>query len=116
MPPPVTAPWGTWEVLADGPGYKVKRITVNSGHRLSYQKHCRRSEHWIFVRGTATVTIDGRETELKSGGHIEIACESAHRIANRGGEKVVLIEVQQGSYCEEDDIVRYEDDYGRIPA
>jgi len=114
MPPPVTTPWGTWEVLTDGPGYKVKRITVNTGHRLSYQKHCRRAEHWLIVQGSAVITVDGREIALKPGEHIEIACGSAHRIANRGSEPVVFIEVQRGSYCEEDDIIRIEDDYGRI--
>jgi mannose-6-phosphate isomerase-like protein (cupin superfamily) len=114
MSPPVTTPWGTWEVLTEAPGYKVKRITVNRGHRLSYQMHYRRSEHWLIVHGTATIILDGREVELKPGGHIEIACKSAHRIANRGNEPLVLIEVQQGNYCEEDDIVRFEDDYGRI--
>jgi mannose-6-phosphate isomerase-like protein (cupin superfamily) len=113
MPLPVTAPWGTWEVLTDGPGYKVKRITVNAGHRLSYQKHCRRSEHWVLVQGSAVITLDGREMELNAGEHIEIACGRAHRIAGRGREPVVFIEVQLGNACEEDDIVRIEDDYGR---
>jgi len=110
---PVTTPWGTWEVLTDGPGYKIKRITVNAGHRLSYQKHCRRSEHWVLVQGLALITLDGRELELSAGAHIEIACGRAHRIAGRGREPVVFIEVQLGTACEEDDIVRIEDDYGR---
>jgi len=106
-------PWGTWEVLADAPGYKVKRITVNAGHRLSYQKHLRRAEHWFIVRGIATVTLDGREIELMPGNHIDIGPEIPHRITNRGDETVVIIEVQQGTYCGEDDIIRLEDDYGR---
>ena len=107
-------PWGTWEVLADAPGYKVKRITVNAGHRLSYQKHLRRAEHWFIVRGIATVTLDGREIELMPGNHIDIGSAIPHRITNRGDETVVIIEVQQGTYCGEDDIIRFEDDYGRI--
>lgn len=113
MPDRTVAPWGMWEVLADAPGYKVKRITVNAGHRLSYQKHFKRTEHWFVVRGIATVTLDGRERELRPGTHIDIGAESAHRITNRGDEPVILIEVQQGDYCGEDDIIRFEDDYGR---
>jgi len=113
MPSLTTTPWGTWEVLAHAPGYRVKRITVNRGHRLSYQKHLRRSEHWLIVRGAASITLDGREIDLAPGRHIDIACGLPHRIANRGDEPVVLIEVQQGDYCGEDDIVRLEDDYDR---
>ena len=113
MPQSVTTPWGGWEVLADAHGYKVKRITVNQGHRLSYQKHSRRAEHWFIVRGTATITLDGREMELKPGEHMDIPCGSAHRVASRGSEALVFIEVQTGSGCEEDDIIRLEDDYGR---
>jgi mannose-6-phosphate isomerase len=102
-----------WEILTDRPGYKVKRITVNAGQRLSYQKHFRRSEHWVLVQGSAVITLDGRERELQAGEHIAIDCGSAHRIAARGTEPVVFIEVQLGSHCDEDDIIRMEDDYGR---
>ncbi len=114
MPLPVTTPWGRWEILTEGPGYKVKRITVNPGHRLSYQKHCRRSELWVMVQGSAVITLDGRELELKTGEHIEIARGLAHRIAGQGREPAVFIEVQLGSDCHEDDIIRLADDYGRI--
>ena len=106
-------PWGKWEVLLDEPTYKVKRITVNPGHRLSYQKHFKRKEHWMIVQGESTVTLDDREIPLKSGEHIDIDLEVAHRIANYGSEPVVFIEIQQGSYFGEDDIIRLEDDYGR---
>jgi mannose-6-phosphate isomerase-like protein (cupin superfamily) len=112
--PPVITPWGTWEVLADGPGYKVKRITVNPGHRLSYQKHSDRLEHWLIVQGSAFITLDGRDIERKPGEHIAIASGCAHRISSRDREPVIFIEVQQGSACDEDDIIRIEDDYGRI--
>ena len=108
-----TPPWGRWEVLLDEPSYKVKRITVNSGHRLSYQKHFKRKEHWFLVRGAAIVTLNGQQVSLKAGEHIDIDYEVAHRIANQGTEPVVFIEVQQGSYFGEDDIIRLEDDYGR---
>lgn len=106
-------PWGKWEVLASEPSYKVKRITVDPGHRLSYQKHVKRQEHWMIVQGEAAVTLDGREIILRSGEHIDIGREVAHRIANRGSQPMVFIEIQQGSYFGEDDIIRMEDDYGR---
>ena len=97
----------------DEPGYKVKRITVLPGQRLSYQKHFKRQEHWIIVEGQALVTLDGRDIALKTGEYIDIPMESAHRIANPGSVPLVFIEVQRGSYFGEDDIVRLQDDYGR---
>ena len=108
-----TPPWGKWEVLLDEDTYKVKKITVNHGHRLSYQKHIKRKEHWFLVRGQATVTLDGLQVPLKAGEHIDIGYEVAHRIANQGTEPMIFIEIQQGSYFGEDDIIRLEDDYGR---
>ena len=108
-----TPPWGKWEVLLDETNYKVKRITVMPGHRLSYQKHLKRKEHWFLVQGQAIVTLDGLQVPLKTGEHIDIDYEIAHRIANQGTEPIVFIEVQQGSYFGEDDIIRLEDDYGR---
>jgi len=106
-------PWGRWEVLLDESGYKVKRITVSPGKRLSYQKHTRRWEHWTVVKGSALVTLDGEEEPLAVGQNIDIPRESAHRIANSGKTDLVFIEVQFGEYFEEDDIVRLEDDFGR---
>ena len=106
-------PWGKWEVLLDEPNYKVKRITVLPGKRLSYQKHFRRKEHWMVVEGKAVVTLDGEDIFLNKGETIDIPQEAAHRIANRENEQMTFIEIQQGEYFGEDDIVRLEDDYGR---
>lgn len=106
-------PWGNYTVLDDTDTFKVKRIEVLPDKRLSYQKHFKRAEHWFIVSGTATVTLDGKVYEVKTGEAIDIPVETAHRVANRGNEKLVFIEVQQGTYFGEDDIVRLEDDYGR---
>jgi mannose-6-phosphate isomerase-like protein (cupin superfamily) len=109
-------PWGRWEVLLDEPAYKVKRITVLPGKRLSYQKHYKREEHWTVVRGQALVTLDGRDISLNAGATLDIPCGAAHRIANAGSDELVFIEVQCGTYFGEDDIVRLQDDYGRASA
>lgn len=106
-------PWGAWFVLAEGPGYKVKRIEVRPGQRLSYQTHEHRAEHWVVVRGTATFVIEGVTTTATPGEHVDVAQGAAHRIANEGAEPVEIIEVQRGDYTGEDDIVRLEDDYHR---
>jgi mannose-6-phosphate isomerase len=106
-------PWGNFVVLDEAAGYKVKRIEVLPQKRLSYQKHKHRSEHWMVVAGSAKVTIDGRETVVKSGGTVDIPAGAAHRIENVGSEKLVFIEIQRGSYFGEDDIERLQDDYGR---
>ena len=106
-------PWGSWEVLLDTPAYKVKRITVRPGHRLSYQKHGKREEHWQVVRGAAKVTIDGQEHAVGAGQCIRIPKGALHRVENAGKELLVFIEVQRGEYFGEDDIVRIADDYGR---
>ena len=107
-------PWGRWEVLLDEPAYKVKRVTVLPGKRLSYQKHFRRSEHWMVVDGKGIVTIDGEEIHIEKGNTIDIARETAHRMTNNGDEILTFIEIQQGEYFGEDDIIRLEDDYGRV--
>ena len=109
-------PWGTFTVLDEGENFKVKRIEVLPGKRLSYQKHSLRSEHWVVVQGTAKVTLDGRETLLEPGQAIDIAVGTAHRIENPGKEQLLFIEVQRGTYLGEDDIVRLEDDFGRAPG
>jgi mannose-6-phosphate isomerase len=106
-------PWGSWHVLDEGDGYKVKRIVVNPGARLSLQRHELRSEHWVVVMGVAECTIDDETVVVPRGGTVDVAVGQVHRIANRGEETLVIIEVQQGSYTGEDDIVRLEDDYGR---
>lgn len=108
-------PWGNYTVLDDdAPDHKVKRLVVRPGKRLSYQRHSRRAEHWFIVAGTAEVTLDGKLIRLQAGDSIDIPLEGAHRIANAGKDDVVLIEVQHGSYFGEDDIVRLEDDFGRV--
>jgi mannose-6-phosphate isomerase-like protein (cupin superfamily) len=106
-------PWGAWHVLDEGPGYKVKRIEVRPGHRLSYQMHDKRAEHWAVVQGTATCTLEGETFEVPTGSSCEVAIGVPHRIANRHDVLLVVIEVQRGDYTGEDDIVRLEDDYGR---
>jgi len=107
-------PWGRWEVLLDEPTYKVKRVTVSPGKRLSYQKHFRRSEHWMVVDGKGVVTINGKEIHIEKGNTVDIAREAAHRMTNNGDENLTFIEIQQGEYFGEDDIIRLEDDYGRV--
>ncbi|GMB93900.1 cupin domain-containing protein [Helicobacter bizzozeronii] len=106
-------PWGAFLILDDGPLGKVKRITVDPGKRLSYQIHHRRKEHWFVVAGTALVTLDGDDREVGPGEAVDIPLGTAHRVENPGTEPLVFIEVQQGDYFGEDDIVRLEDDFGR---
>ena len=106
-------PWGAWFVLDEGPGYKVKRIEVRGGQRLSYQTHAHRSEHWLVISGTATFVIDGVTTTAGPGEHVDVGRGAAHRIGNDTTEPVVIIEIQRGGYTGEDDIVRLEDDYQR---
>jgi len=107
-------PWGTFTVLDEGDGFKVKRIEVLPGKRLSYQKHARRAEHWVVVQGTAKVTLDDEDINVSAGQAIDIAIGSAHRVENADRELLVFIEVQRGPYLGEDDIVRLQDDFGRV--
>jgi len=106
-------PWGKWFVIDEDDTFKVKRIEVFAGKRLSYQKHSKREEHWQVVKGRALVTIDGDERLLGEGACISIRRESLHRVENIGDDILVFIEVQRGEYLGEDDIVRISDDYGR---
>jgi mannose-6-phosphate isomerase len=106
-------PWGSFTVLDEGEGYKVKRIEVLPGKRLSYQKHAQRAEHWMVVQGTAKVTLDGSEILLKTGEVVDIPVGAAHRIENPGDVRMIFIEIQRGGYLGEDDIVRLQDDFGR---
>jgi mannose-6-phosphate isomerase-like protein (cupin superfamily) len=106
-------PWGCWQVLDSGNGYKVKRIEVDPQQRLSYQIHELRSEHWVVVSGVATCTIDGRTVVARAGETVDVPVGAAHRIANAHDELLVIIEIQRGAYTGEDDIVRLQDDYGR---
>jgi mannose-6-phosphate isomerase-like protein (cupin superfamily) len=106
-------PWGRWEILLDESYCKVKRIIVKPGHRLSLQKHFKREEFWTIVKGVGTITIDGRIQDYPEKSVAHIPAEAAHRIENKTDVDLVFIEVQCGSYFGEDDIVRFEDDYGR---
>jgi len=109
----VHRPWGTYEVLIDENNYKLKKIVVKPGKRLSLQKHFHRNEHWIVVSGTATVTV-GNETKLiRPNESTYIKMGEIHRLANEGKIPVVLIEAQVGEYTGEDDIIRIEDDFKR---
>lgn len=109
-----TRPWGSWEVLDEGAGYKVKRIVVTPGQRLSYQTHEHRAELWTIVAGTATCVIDGAEVTASPGECVRVELGQPHRITNMGTDVLVIVEVQLGAYCGEDDICRLEDDYGRV--
>lgn len=106
-------PWGSYQVLEDAETHKVKRLTVSPGHRLSYQRHQQRAEHWYVVQGEATVTLDGALHRVASGEAIDIPRGAAHRVANDSPGDLVFVEVQVGDYFGEDDIERLEDDYGR---
>ena len=113
FPATVRRPWGAYTVLSEGEGYKVKRIDVFPGAQLSLQSHKRRSEHWTTVVGTMTVTIDGREFGMEKNESCFIPLGARHRMANLTENPAAVIEVQVGDYLGEDDIVRYEDIYGR---
>jgi len=106
-------PWGSFTVLDEGEGFKVKRIEVLPAKRLSYQKHARRAEHWFVVEGTAKITLDGTEIIKTAGEAIDIPLGAAHRVENPDSELMIFIEVQRGDYLGEDDIVRLQDDFGR---
>jgi mannose-1-phosphate guanylyltransferase len=109
----VHRPWGTYTVLEEGSNFKIKRIEVKPGASLSLQMHYHRSEHWIVVSGTAKVVNGDHEIILKPNESTYIAAGHKHRLQNPGVVDVVMIEVQSGEYLGEDDIVRFEDNYGR---
>ena len=107
-------PWGSFTILDEGDDYKVKRIEVLPGKRLSYQRHFRRAEHWYVVRGIANVTLNDVEIIAKKGQTVDIGIGDKHRVANPdASEMLVFIETQTGDYFGEDDIERFEDDFGR---
>ena len=109
----VHRPWGTYSVLEDKPGYKIKKIMVKPGKRLSLQKHFHRNEHWIVVSGTATVTVEDKTYIVRENESTYIKAGEIHRLENQGKIPIILIEAQVGSYTGEDDIVRIEDDFKR---
>ena len=113
--PPISEsrPWGCFTILDEGIGYKVKRISVKPGEKLSLQYHHHRSEHWTLVQGEASVTIGDRTKSVKINESVYSPLKEKHALANEGQELMQLIEVQLGDYLGEDDIVRLEDRYGR---
>jgi mannose-1-phosphate guanylyltransferase / mannose-6-phosphate isomerase len=110
----VLRPWGSYDSIQDGERFQVKRIVVKPGASLSLQKHHHRAEHWIVVSGTAEVTCDDKVFLLGENQSTYIPLGSKHRLRNPGKVALELIEVQSGSYLGEDDIVRYDDVYGRV--
>jgi mannose-1-phosphate guanylyltransferase / mannose-6-phosphate isomerase len=110
----VARPWGTYTVLFEGPRFKIKRIVVNTKQTLSLQMHHHRSEHWVVVSGTAIVTRNTEELLVAANESIYIPIGAKHRLENRGVVPLVMIEVQCGDYVGEDDIVRFQDNYGRV--
>ena len=107
-------PWGRYQVLDEQPDHKVKRIWVDAGKQLSYQRHQRRAEHWFFISGVGIATLNGEEIIVHAGSTIDVALHELHRIRNTGTEELIFIEVQTGTYFGEDDIERVEDDFGRV--
>jgi mannose-6-phosphate isomerase len=107
-------PWGEFEVLSDEESHKVKRLTVDPGQRLSYQRHAHRSEHWFVVSGIGVATIDGIPKPVHAGVTVDVPQGVAHRIENSGDVPLLFIEVQHGASFDEGDIERLEDDYGRL--
>ena len=112
--PTEVRPWGAYFVLEEGAGFKVKRIVVRPGGRLSLQSHAHRSEHWTVLSGAATVTVGKAVTVMTRGEAADVPLGYVHRLENFGDVDVDLIEIQLGDYLGEDDIVRYEDVYDRI--
>lgn len=106
-------PWGSFHVLEEGLGYKVKRIMVKPGGRLSLQSHRHRSEHWTIVEGLSTVTVNENVVKLSCGESIHIPVGAKHRLESLDGTALVVIEVQLGHVLTEDDIIRYDDVYAR---
>tara|TARA_B100001996_G_C18166087_1_gene402534 strand:+ start:167 stop:523 length:357 start_codon:yes stop_codon:yes gene_type:complete len=106
-------PWGSFFVIQENTSYKIKRIEVNPGQRLSYQYHNKRSEVWVIIQGNGIITLNDIERNYSKGDTILIPQSMKHRIENQGTDKTIFIEVQTGSYFGEDDIVRLDDDYSR---
>jgi len=109
----VFRPWGSYDSLENADGFQVKRLTVLPGAILSLQLHHRRAEHWVVVAGVARITLDDEVFDLNVNEHTFIPVGARHRIENPGAELLHIIEVQVGDYLGEDDIVRFEDKYGR---
>lgn len=110
----VERPWGSYTILEEGTDYKIKRITVNPGQKLSLQKHQKRAEHWVVVEGIAKVTMEEKIFNLNLSESTFIPKGFKHRLENAGNNPLIIIEVQTGSYLGEDDIERFDDIYGRV--
>ena len=108
-----TRPWGRWEVLAVGNGFIVKKIDVLPGARLSLQSHEHRSEHWTILHGNAEVTLGESAIPVAKDETIFIPAKTKHRIHNKGADKLTFIEIQTGEVLDENDIQRFDDEYGR---
>ena len=107
-------PWGNYHVIAKSNGYQIKEIKISKGSKLSLQKHKDRSEFWQIVEGKSKITIEDSEYYLKEKEHIYIPKETIHRIENIGNKELIFIEIQLGKNLKEEDIIRIEDDYGRV--
>jgi mannose-6-phosphate isomerase-like protein (cupin superfamily) len=107
-------PWGSFEVLSEATDHKVKRIAVEPDGCLSLQLHHMRSEHWFVISGEGVAIVDNEKISLRAGSSIDIPQKTKHRVQNSSGENLIIIEVQTGEYCGDDDIERFEDKYGRV--
>jgi mannose-1-phosphate guanylyltransferase/mannose-6-phosphate isomerase len=110
----VVRPWGWYDSLDEGENFKVKRIQVNPGASLSLQKHAKRAEHWVVIKGIAEVISDDKKITLKENESAYIPMGKKHRLSNPTKNTLEIIEIQTGAYLGEDDIVRFDDFYGRI--
>jgi mannose-1-phosphate guanylyltransferase/mannose-6-phosphate isomerase len=110
----VSRPWGWYDTIDEGENFKVKRIEVNPGASLSLQKHAKRAEHWVVVKGIAEVICNDKKITLKENESTYIPLGHTHRLSNPGKDMLEIIEVQSGSYLGEDDIERFDDSYGRL--
>ena len=106
-------PWGNYTVLHTDESCQVKKLVVNPGKRISLQSHKFRAEHWFIVSGHGTAEVDAKEISIRPGDSIDVPIGSKHRISCREADPLVIIEVQTGSSFAEEDIVRYDDDFGR---
>lgn len=107
-------PWGNYTVLHTDDTYQVKKLVVNPGKRISLQSHKFRAEHWFIVSGQGIAELEGNEVEVAPGDSVDVPIGSKHRIASGTVEPLIFIEVQTGSSFSEDDIIRYDDDFGRV--
>ena len=107
-------PWGNYIIIAQGDGFQTKIITVHPGQKLSVQSHNHRSEHWVVLSGTAKVILEGQDYTLSRGHSIDIPVKAIHSLQNPYEKDIQVIEVQMGDDLSEEDIIRYEDIYGRV--